>query len=51
MSPAAKTETIDTETGEITNSTAIVSGDAGMVSVLARAELDTSIATAKAHPR
>ena len=50
-SSATKTETIDTETGEIISAPAIVPGDASMVTVLARAELDTTISTAKAYPR
>ena len=40
-----------TETGEIISAPAIVPGDASMLAVLARAELDTTISTAKAYPR
>ena len=49
MNKPAKTETIDEETGEIISAPAIVPGDAGMLAVLARAELDTTISTAKAY--
>jgi hypothetical protein len=47
-----KTETIDAETGEITvtNAPALIA-ETGMVTALARAEIDTAIATARAYPR
>jgi hypothetical protein len=49
MNKAADTE-IDSETGEIMTAPMVVA-ETGMVTALARAELDTQIATAKTYPR